>query len=516
MELLFAVKQQGVPALERALFEVSDPRSPRYGKHLSQKEVHDLVAPRGEHIEVVRAFLASHGLEAEAATPNSDMLRVVVPVTTAEALLEAEYIEVHHAARGLSLHRTLAYSLPEEVAAAVDFVAPTVHIPDILTTPSLATDTGSMWNTPTTLRDYYNVGDAAGSFTSGNKQAVTAFLGQFYAEGSLKKYQELYCKDIPSCGKGTVETVGDAINGSSPGTESMLDIELITTVGPGVQSAFWGFSGNANGSTSNEPFLQWLAVADSTPDADIPKVFSTSYGEAESSTPIDMAVRMNTEFMKLGARGVSVIFASGDGGAGGIKPGYPCAKGNKFKPTFPASSPYVTAVGGTQPAAANETGQESAVFLSSGGFSNRWSRPQWQTDAVAHYLKQSGLPDPSHYNTSLSRAFPDVSSEAINFVIVTGGLPLPGISGTSCAAPTVGGLIGLLNEERVKAGKATLGFLNPFIYQHMADFHDIVSGSSKGCLTALAGWPAKPGWDAVTGVGTLNFAKLSTDTANLP
>ena len=50
-------------------------------------------------------------------------------------------------------------------------------------------------------------------------------------------------------------------------------------------------------------------------------------------------LRINTEFMKLGARGVTILFSSGDDGAD-------CHHG-KFSPAFPSSSPYVTAVGGT-------------------------------------------------------------------------------------------------------------------------------------------------------------------------
>ena len=52
---------------------------------------------------------------------------------------------------------------------------------------------------------------------------------------------------------------------------------------------------------------------------------------------------MNTEFKKQGVRGISILFASGDSGVGG----YPDGTCSKFVPSFPAGSPYVTAVGGT-------------------------------------------------------------------------------------------------------------------------------------------------------------------------
>ena len=86
-------------------------------------------------------------------------------------------------------------------------------------------------------------------------------------------------------------------------------------------------------------------------------------------------------------------------------------------------------------------------------------------------------------------------------------MPLPGVSGTSCASPTAAGVFGLLNDVRLAANKSTLGFLNPFIYAHAAAFNDCTTGSNLGCL-GIGGFPAIAGWDAVTGVGTPNFEAL--------
>ena len=87
--------------------------------------------------------------------------------------------------------------------------------------------------------------------------------------------------------------------------------------------------------------------------------------------------------MKAGARGISLLAASGDSGAG-------CAVG-RFVPTFPASSPWVTGVGGLS-GGAKRGDEETTAGLSGGGFSNYFGRPSYQDDAVAAYLKQSGLP----------------------------------------------------------------------------------------------------------------------------
>merc|ERR1719444_207476 len=121
----------------------------------------------------------------------------------------------------------------------------------------------------------------------------------------------------------------------------MLDIETVTGVAGNVEAEFWGFSGRAPQSPENEPFMKWLEQLSNTADDVVPKVFSTSYGEDESSWPRPAAERLNVEFQKAGVRGISLLFASGDSGVGSAThqcsdqcSGY--AQGAKcFKPMWP-------------------------------------------------------------------------------------------------------------------------------------------------------------------------------------
>lgn len=91
----------------------------------------------------------------------------------------------------------------------------------------------------------------------------------------------------------------------------MLDIETITGVAGNVHAEFWGFSGRSADNAENEPFMTWLEKMSNTTDGDVPKVFSTSYGEDEDSWSYSAATRLNVEFAKAGARGISLLFASG-------------------------------------------------------------------------------------------------------------------------------------------------------------------------------------------------------------
>lgn len=511
LELSFAVRQQGLAELTQKVLSVSSPSSPEYGQHLANEEVQRLTAPEAAHIEAVESFLRGHGLEPRRATPNGDFIVAEASVELAERMLGTEYSRFIHSS-GAEVTRALGgYSLPGDVAAAVDFVAPTTHIPGVRRprTPKeghALDEEGLGVNSPKNLRKLYSVGSVEGK-AAGNKQAVTAFLEQGYSALSLKAFWAMFCRGI-DCGRGLPKTVGDR-TGGLPGTESMLDIETITGVAGNVSSEFWGFAGRSSDNPNNEPFLKWLQQVGSTSDAEVPKIFSTSYGENEGSWSMAAAQRLNVEFQKAGARGISLLFASGDSGPN-------CNAQGKFVPQGPASSPWVTAVGGTGPGKTwPEPGAqaETAAGLSSGGFSNYWPMPEWQKDAVAKYLKQDGIPDKAKrgYNAS-GRAFPDISAQAENFVVVT-AIPVPGVAGTSCAAPTASGVFGLLNDLRLQQGKSSLGFLNPLIYEHAAAFNDITQGAGE---SDCGNWPAKQGWDAVTGVGTPNYEKLASIVSKLP
>ena len=69
-------------------------------------------------------------------------------------------------------------------------------------------------------------------------------------------------------------------------------------------------AGNDNG--GQEPFLEWIVKLSNTSNA--PWVNSVSYGDVESSISDSYLQRMESEFQMIGARGISILFASGDSG----------------------------------------------------------------------------------------------------------------------------------------------------------------------------------------------------------
>jgi tripeptidyl-peptidase-1 len=192
--------------------------------------------------------------------------------------------------------------------------------------------------------------------------------------------------------------------------------------------------------------------------------------------------------MKLGMQGVSVVVASGDSGVAGSAGDNGNADGclgtgQIFAPDFPATCPYITTVGATYlpPGANVNTDSETAVtrFASGGGFSNIYPIPSYQETALSTYLTEHTPPYTAYsgnnnqniganggiYNNA-GRGYPDVSAIGDNVVIFNAGTPTL-IGGTSAAAPVFASILNRINEERIAAGKSTVGFVNPTLVSHL-------------------------------------------------
>lgn len=287
-----------------------------------------------------------------------------------------------------------------------------------------------------------------------------------------------------------------------------------------------------------------------------PKVLSISYTDPEDSFPTAYLERQCIEFLKLGLMGVTVIVSSGDyGTASGYSPGT-CidkktgvsnATTGEFSPQWPASCPWITAVGGTQrltqSASANDSvagtvdikrnsriaNEETAFSVvlpgvhstSGGGFSNVFPAPSYQQKAISTYFDHrhegahiASLQKNGFFNTTrIGRGFPDVSTLASTYLVYIEGV-LETVYGTSASAPVFASIIALINNERLNAGKPTVGFVNPVLYAHPEALNDITTGANLGCGADPA-FRATEGWDAVTGLGSPDFARLKDVFMNM-
>ncbi|KDR73332.1 hypothetical protein GALMADRAFT_72684 [Galerina marginata CBS 339.88] len=513
IKLRIALHQTNIAGLQDALMAVSTPGNTLYGQHLTKEEVEAFVAPPADTVSLVNEWLSSNDITAKSVSPAGDWLEFSIPISKANTLLAAKFQVFQHAETGKEFVRTLSYSVPAVLQDHIDVVHPTttfdnpfVHLPfvSVPQAPVQSRETADLEEraaqtcatavTPACLEALYGIPTTSATQSS-NVLGVSGFIQQFANKADLTTFLKANRPDIPSTTTFTLETLDGGSNPASPvGIEANLDIQYTVGIASLVPNVFISVGNNFQDGAL-EGFLDIinLLLGQSNP----PSVLTTSYGQNENTISRSLANSLCNAYAQLGARGTSILFASGDGGVSGSQ----SASCKNFVPTFPSGCPFMTSVGATT---GNPT--ETAATFSSGGFSNFFGQPSYQSTAVASYLKALGTTNSGKFNTS-GRAFPDVSAQGQNVQIVVSG-KTEAVAGTSCSSPIFASVIALLNDQLIAAGKPRLGFLNPFLYSAAgaAALNDITTGDNPGCSTN--GFPAKAGWDPVTGLGTPNFSKL--------
>ncbi|KAJ7473652.1 peptidase S8/S53 domain-containing protein, partial [Mycena galericulata] len=350
-----------------------------------------------------------------------------------------------------------------------------------------------------------------------NKILVPAYFGASPNRTDLTKFLEQFRPDIPLNTTFDVITIDNATNQvpeASVVSEAHLDVEytVSTRLATGVPVQFLS-AGESSLSDFGTPILDTSTFLDGVDNP--PSVMTTSYGVMENQFESAVAKKICDSYMALSARGISVLFSSGDDWylyrAGGVRgnhdnssiPGF--CESNMFIPVFPASCPYVTAVGATQ-----GFKPELATNLTGGGFSDLFSRPWYQIQAVDGFLRTIPSDFAGTFNKS-GRGYPDVAAQGWDLDMVFEGTTFTD-GGTSFSSPIFASIIALINDRLVAAGKPVLGFLNPWIYANSKAFTDITEGHNSGlsCPASSVAFNAMKGWDALTGVGSPVFDKLPT------
>ncbi|KAH8991273.1 subtilisin-like protein [Lactarius akahatsu] len=516
IDLYIALKPYHENALVDALNEVSDPGHPRYGMHLSKEQVADIVAPRPDTVQLVRSWLEHHRVTSSSisVTHGGSFLTVTaVSVSQANDLLGASYQLYTHTKTNETIVRTLGYSLPVVLHGHVQTVAPTTFFSSLLTqeqTPRKRSGVAAVRSgksplgnsvtmplsrrithvTPAFLRWLYSTFAYVPRAMDRNVVGVTGYKNEYPSPVDLTSYMRKYRPDGIDATYVVASANGGGYDPKNPGREANVNLQVSEGMTYPTRHIFYSTKASPNG----DVFLAWLNAVLS--QQNVPQTITTSYGSNEKVFPMDYAIQACYLFAQLGARGVSVLFATGDDGVGKGD----CAA--RFTPVFPATCPYVTAVGGT-----TSFTPEVAASLSGGGFSEYFSRPGYQQQAVSTFLDNLGQQYSGLYNPS-GRGIPDIAAQALEIPFFHKGEEIFA-EGTSSSAPIVAGIISLLNDHRISRGKPPLGFLNPWLYGAtggLKGVNDIVSGSNPGCNTD--GFSAIVGWDPVTGLGTPDFVRL--------
>lgn len=396
---------------------------------------------------------------------------------------------------------------------------------------------GGVWSaplmTPTTLERIYGLPNAAIKDPR-NVVCVVEFLEQYFNEDDLNLFfQETGVTPLKDP---IILGHNDQLEGEISGGEAQLDIQYLMSLAPNATTWFWSVPGRSAFSRQ-EPFLTWLfEVNDLNDNVPFPLVYSISYGDDEATLPSKYLERINVEFLKMGLQGITILVASGDDGASGYLTRSDPSVCAKSMPEAPASSPYVTAIGGTQwtrsyepvctqrykdslvggchfeaeKACMSNTG---GVITTGGGFSNLFDMPWYQKTSVDNYLtSKNSFPLEDSYFNKKGRGYPDISVYSNNYLVVM-NRKWDLVHGTSASTPVVAAMVAHWNDLRLTHGFPPLGFINPLLY-HINNvlpnaFYDVVEGDNK-CGVAQSvccekGFHAARGWDAVSGLGTPRF-----------
>jgi len=502
IKFTFAVAQKNMPELKRRALAISTPGSDKYGAHMTVAEINALTAPNPADVAVVTNLLTAKGISF---TVRNERVEVETSVARASTLLGTEVVRVHHDEVGDRHVLSGDPSLPSAVAAVFGFGLPLPKRAAIVSASPLVAKV-----TPEVLASTYAIGNVSVARGMTAHQAVAEFQGQRMNADDLSSF---FTNLVPSAQPGDEKVLKFVHEDykAGRGVEAELDIQYIMGVSPGVGTEFWEWAAN--------DFCADLFGFTTKLLASNVSVMSISYGWQGDLKQVGcegpQVETIDANWAKLAARGASVLISSGDSGSGYKKKLF---GGAKLYPSWPASSPWVTAVGATCFDGAVGAEQKATTqFGSGGGFSDLFDQSDatWQADVVAKYVAMGSslpkFPASSHFPAT-GRATPDVSALGEGYQVKVGP-SFESVGGTSASCPAFAGMVSLLNEARRQAGKPVLGFLNPFLYSHGDAFTDITEGTnaiSRGGTPVKEGYAAAPGWDAATGLGVPIFSKLLT------
>jgi subtilase family serine protease len=310
-------------------------------------------------------------------------------------------------------------------------------------------------------------------------------------------------------------------NGNRVGwaAESTLDVEWAHVMAPGASIVLVETPTSENEGTTGFP--QIVTAEQYVLRHKLGQVITQSFAATEQTFPSVSSILSFRGAYKLAARDqVTVLAATGDSGATSDQYNMKDLYTTRAV-SWPATDPLVTAVGGTQlTLTANGTRLDPDVGWShsSGGTSIAFRRPAYQ-DGVSAV-------------TGTARGVPDVAMDAScqSPVVVygsfyTGGARFSAICGTSLATPLFAGVVALADQEAGHGKPHGLGLINQAIYaiaaSHEPGIVDVVTGSNSqsfvqgGKQYSVPGYAAGPGYDLVTGVGTVDAASFVPELAKL-
>ena len=549
--------------LQALLTAQQDPTSPLYHKWLTPDEFGARFGLADSDIAKVQAWLEQHGFTVDSVSRSKNRISFSGTVEQVEAAFDTEMHyykvngETHFApSRDVSVPAAL-FSVVQTVTNLSTF-RPKSHIkspgPRRAVSPNFTSNqSGNHFLTPKDVATIYDINPAYKAGYNGAGQSIAVVGQSAIVLSDIEHFQTaagFAVKDptlvlVPGTGTATI----------MPGDEgeSDLDLEYTSTIANGA-IIYFVYVGNApnNGGVFNS--INFAVQNKTAP------IISVSYGLCEPLASSDYT-NLNPTLAQAASQGQSVIVASGDSGSTDCygEPGATTAQQQALAVDFPASSQYVTAMGGTEfPAAdvasTNTTywqaasgsdlvssalsyipeqvwNDDSTMGLSSGGggVSTLTSIPSWQTgvpgipSGTFRFVPDISLtssPNNAGYLFCSSDTSLKVTGSCTNGFRDSSNVNLTVAGGTSFAAPIFAGMLAIINDKLSSTGQ---GVINSTLYTLAANpatyasaFHDITSGGNQCTVASICSaagasqYPATTGYDEASGLGSVDLFNLMT------
>ncbi len=487
ISVLVMLKPHNKERLQSFLEELSDPNSPNYRRFISPSRFIEQFSPTSEEYSA----LVEHFRSAKLSTLAHENRLVLYVKGSAHEFEEALGVSFSLYKRGDSLFYSAENPrLPSGFSSMVSGIVGLDNLTAIKPSYSIAplAAGGLPPFTPQQIRSAYGVTALLDRGIDGNGQNITIVAP--YGSPTLSNDLTAFAKQF------SVQRPNSFLYyplGQPASQNDSWSIETSLTVAWAGVMAPRAIINVVVTPTNRESDL--YAAVNFAVTKNLGKIISLSWGGDERT----QNSLFEPIFQQAVAQGIAVFVASGDCGAfaGGSPPR--CDRTRRAV-SYPASSQYVTAVGGTSLSlnAQDRYLQETGWNGSGGGVSAVFAMPSWQ--------KKGGVP------TSNTRILPDVAMvgdpKTGVYVTVNGKLYPVGVGGTSLSAPLMAGSFALANHLR----GSNLGFASPLLYNQAqttaygTTIRDVVSGSNGFYQNAK-------GWDYVTGWGSPETNLLATSLA---
>jgi kumamolisin len=475
------------PGRELSLVKRLGSQLPKDRSYPTRSEFEKAFGSTREELKAVRDFARANSLKVVEVSPRKRSVVLTGTVEQFSAAFSVSLMRYVHPERGEYRGRVGPVYLSPELAPLVTAVLGLDNRPQARTHFRIrpAAAPGVSYEPPQvgSLYDFPSAEDGSGQ-TLGILE-----LGGGFSPKDIQAYFAGLGIAPPKVTSVSVDGASNSPTGdpNGPDAEVLLDIEVAGANAPKAQVLVY-FAPNTDAG-----FVDAVEAALHGPPGK-PSIISISWGSAESEWTSQGIKALDQAFQDAAALGVSVCAASGDGGSSdGVTDGLAHAD-------YPASSQYVLGCGGTRLNAAGGKITSQVVWddlpnggATGGGVSDVFPLPTWQAGA--------GVPPSANPGRRVGRGVPDVSGDAdpqTGYSVLVDGQEIT-VGGTSAVAPLWTGLLALINQG---IGKP-VGYINPLLYQKAsaAAFYDVVSGTNGA-------YDAGPGWDACTGWGTPDGARL--------